>query len=206
MRNNNPFLYKDPDNPYAVKEVVLPVGGIYERDDRKMYSYDFRLTATYNTTIKNAHIINLFAGMEVNSADRHNTWFRGWGLQYDMGMTPFYDYRIFKKGQEEGSKYYTLGDTYYRNNAYYFNGTYSYKGRYTVNGTFRYEGTNKLGKSRKSRWLPTWNISGAWNLHEESWFQKAQPALSHLSLKASYSLTADRGPSTVTNSRVVITA
>ncbi len=40
--------------------------------------------------------------MEVNSADRHNTWFRGWGLQYDMGMTPFYDYRIFKKGQEEG--------------------------------------------------------------------------------------------------------
>ena len=78
MRNNNPFLYKDPDNPYAVKEVVLPVGGIYERDDRKMYSYDFRLTATYNTTIKNAHIINLFAGMEVNSADRHNTWFRGW--------------------------------------------------------------------------------------------------------------------------------
>lgn len=206
MRNNNPFLYKDPDNPYAVKEVVLPVGGIYERDDRKMYSYDFRLTATYNTTIKNAHIINLFAGMEVNSADRHNTWFRGWGLQYDMGMTPFYDYRIFKKGQEEGSKYYTLGDTYYRNNAYYFNGTYSYKGRYTVNGTFRYEGTNKLGKSRKSRWLPTWNISGAWNLHEESWFQKAQPALSHLSLKASYSLTADRGPSTVTNSRVVINA
>ena len=144
--------------------------------------------------------------MEVNSADRHNTWFRGWGLQYDMGMTPFYDYRIFKKGQEEGSKYYTLGDTYYRNNAYYFNGTYSYKGRYTVNGTFRYEGTNKLGKSRKSRWLPTWNISGAWNLHEESWFQKAQPALSHLSLKASYSLTADRGPSTVTNSRVVINA
>jgi hypothetical protein len=170
----------------------LPVGGIYERDDRKMYSYDFRLTATYNTTIKNAHIINLFAGMEVNSADRHNTWFRGWGLQYDMGMTPFYDYRIFKKGQEEGSKYYTLGDTYYRNNAYYFNGTYSYKGRYTVNGTFRYEGTNKLGKSRKSRWLPTWNISGAWNLHEESWFQKAQPALSHLSLIRSLPTAARR--------------
>lgn len=206
VRDNNPFLYKDPDNPYAVKEVVLPVGGIYEREDHKMYSYDFRLTATYNTTINNAHIINLFAGMEVNSSDRHNTWFRGWGLQYDMGMTPFYDYRIFKKGQEEGSKYFTIGDTFYRNNAYYFNGTYSYKGRYTVNGTFRYEGTNKLGKSRKSRWLPTWNISGAWNLHEEPWFQKAQPALSHMTLKASYSLTADRGPASVTNSRVVINA
>lgn len=206
VRDRNPFLYKDPDNPYAVKEVVLPVGGIYERDDRKMYSYDFRLSATYNTTIKNTHIINLFAGMEVNSADRHNTWFRGWGMQYNMGMIPFYDYRIFKKGQEEGSDYYSLSDTYFRNNAYAFNATYSYKGRYTLNGTFRYEGTNKLGKARKSRWLPTWNVSGAWNMHEESWFEKIQPALSHFSLKASYSLTADRGPSSVTNSRVVIGA
>lgn len=31
-------------------------------------------------------------------------------------------------------------------------------------------------------------------------------AISHLSLKASYSLTADRGPSTVTNSAVVISS
>ena len=206
VRNNNPFLYKDPDNPYAVKEVVLPVGGIYERDDRKMYSYDFRLTATYNTTIKNAHIINLFAGMEVNSADRHNTWFRGWGLQYDMGMEPYYDYLAFKQGMESGSKYYTIGDSFYREVAFFFNGTYSYKGRYTINGTYRYEGTNKMGKSRKARWLPTWNISGAWNVHEEKFFSHVQPALSHLSLKASYSLTADRGPSYVTNSLAVIKA
>jgi len=206
VRNSNPFLYKDPENPYAVKETVLPVGGIFEREDRKMYSWDFRLSANYNTTIANDHIINLFGGMEVNSIDRHTTWFRGWGLQYDMGLTPFYDYRVFKKGQEENSKYYTLDNTYYRNNAYFFNGTYSYKGRYTINGTFRYEGTNRMGKSRKSRWLPTWNVAAAWNMHEEPWFEKAQPALSHLTLKASYSLTADRGPSYVTNSRVVINA
>ena len=32
-----------------------------------------------------------------------------------------------------------------------------------MNGTVRYEGSNKLGKSRSARWLPTWNISGAWN-------------------------------------------
>lgn len=40
-------------------------------------------------------------------------------------------------------------------------------------------------------------------MHEENWFQNV-PVASHLSLKASYSLTADRGPSSVTNSFVVI--
>ena len=107
---------------------------------------------------------------------------------------------------ESGSKYYTIGDSFYREVAFFFNGTYSYKGRYTINGTYRYEGTNKMGKSRKARWLPTWNISGAWNVHEEKFFSHVQPALSHLSLKASYSLTADRGPSYVTNSLAVIKA
>ena len=48
-----------------------------------------------------------------------------------------------------------------------------------------------MGRSRSARWLPTWDISGAWNVHEEDFFDKAfAPALSHLTLKASYSLTA----------------
>ena len=47
--------------------------------------------------------------------------------------------------------------------AYYAMGSYSYAGRYILTGTFRYEGSNKLGKAKKSRWLPTWNISGAWS-------------------------------------------
>ena len=123
--------------------VVLPVGGIYERDDRKMYSYDFRLTATYNTTIKNAHIINLFAGMEVNSADRPNTWFRGWGLQYDMGETPFYILDLFKKQLEEITQYYSLSNTRERNAAFAGTFSYSYDYRYTINGTHRYEGSNR---------------------------------------------------------------
>lgn len=73
-----------------------------------------------------------------------------------------------------------------------------------MNGTVRYEGSNKLGKSRSARWLPTWNISGAWLAHEEEWFKPALGnILSFASLKTSYSLTADRGPDFVTNSQIV---
>ncbi len=204
IRDNNPFLYTDPDDPYAVPITVLPEGGIYERGDFRMLSYDFRGTMAYNNVFNEDHIVNLFAGMEVNSVDRHQTWFRGWGMQYAMGEIPYYAYEVFKKGKEENSNYYTMVNGLTRSVAFFWNGTYSYKGKYTLNGTVRYEGTNKLGKTTSSRWLPTWNVSAAWNMHEEEWFKALNPALSFLALKGSYSLTADRGPASVTNSRVVI--
>lgn len=204
IRDNNPFLYTDPDNPYAVPISVLPDGGIYERTDFRMFSYDFRATAAYNKEFEGGHIMNLFGGMELNSVQRSQTWFRGWGLQYSMGEIPRYAYEVFKQGAEKGSDYYSMVNALTRSVAYFANGTYSYRGRYTVNGTIRYEGTNKLGKTTSARWLPTWNVAAAWNIHEESWFKAIEPAFSFFSLKASYSLTADRGPASVTNSRVVI--
>ncbi len=206
IRDNNPFLYTDPDNPYAVPVTVLPDGGIYERTDFKMLSYDFRATAQYNKEFAGGNIVNFFGGMELNQVQRQQTWFRGWGMQYSMGEIARYAYEVFKKGAEENTQYYTMANSLMRSVAFFANGTYSYKGRYTINGTVRYEGTNKLGKTTSARWLPTWNVSGAWNVHEEEWMKGAWPYLSFLSLKASYSLTADRGPASVTNSRVVINA
>jgi outer membrane protein OmpA-like peptidoglycan-associated protein len=109
-----------------------------------------------------------------------------------MGEIPNYAYQVFKKGSEENTDYYTLENKHERSAAFFANGTYSYKGRYTLNGTYRYEGTNRMGKSRAARWLPTWNVSGSWNVHEEEFFEKYSSVLSHLSLRASYSLTAER--------------
>lgn len=202
IRDANPYLYTDPDNIYALPITVLPYGGIYERTDNHMFGWDFRATAAYNDVINNDHIINIYGGMETNCYDRHKSWFRGWGMQYSMGEIANYAYQVFKKSQEEGSDYFTLSNTHTRSAAFFANATYSWKGRYIINGTYRYEGTNGLGKARSSRWLPTWNISGAWNVHEEPWFNKLQPTLSHLTFKLSYSLTADR-PS-VTNAQAVI--
>ncbi|MDE5890299.1 MAG: TonB-dependent receptor, partial [Bacteroidales bacterium] len=206
IRDRNPYLYTDPDNPYSLPISVMPVGGIYERTDNNMLGWDFRATANYSQTFAGKHILNVFGGTEINSTERHGTWFRAWGIQYGMGETPNYDYNVFKRGNEENSDYYSMTNTHVRSAAFFANATYSYDGRYIVNGTIRYEGTNKLGKSRQARWLPTWNVSAAWNIHEENWMRPVSYAISHLSLKASYSLTADRGPSTVTNSAVVISA
>ena len=205
IRDNNQYLYTDPENPYAQPISILPNGGIMNKNTNKMSAWDFRLTAAYNDVYANDHIVNLYGGMEVNSIDRTADWFRGWGLQYSLGEIPNYAYQVFKKGAEMNTDYFTLDNTHERRAAFFGTATYSYKGRYTINGTIRYEGTNKLGKSTKARWLPTWNVSGAWNAHEEPWFQKTfKNVLTTATLKASYSLTAESGPSWVTNSLPVI--
>jgi hypothetical protein len=204
IRDNNPFLYIDPDEPYAWPISILPQGGVYQQTNYKMKGYDFRGTFLWNRVYNDTHITNLFGGMEVNSIDRSRTWFNGWGLQYNMGEIPFYMYQFFKKSVEQGSSYYSMYNTHLRSAAFFGNGTYSYKGRYTINGTIRYEGTNKLGKSKTARWLPTWNTAGAWNMHEETFFEEVKPALSRFTVKVSYSLTADRGPQDATNSLIVL--
>lgn len=203
IRNANPFLYTDPDNQYATPISVLPEGGIFRKTTHSMLGYDFRGTFSYKDVINDDHTVNFYAGAEANSADRKKTNFTGWGLQYSLGEVPFYGYELFKKSIEENTLYYGLKNTKYRNLAFFGNTTYSWKRRYTLNGTFRYEGSNKLGKSKASRWLPTWNVSGAWNVHEEDFFHHLAP-LESLTFRASYSLTADRGPENVSNSLVDI--
>ena len=205
IRDANRWLYTDPDVPNSLPFSVLPVGGFYRETKYKMNSWDFRATASYNDVYNNDHILNLFGGMEVSNTDRNRTFFTGVGHQYDYGNTSRFDYHYFKQSSEENTRYYYLTNSYGRDVAFFGTATYSWKGRYTLNGTIRYEGSNRLGKARKSRWLPTWNVSAAWNVHEEAWFDKTfKNALSHATLKASYSLTGDKPA--VTNAQMRIGA
>lgn len=206
IRNSNSYLYTNPDDPYAVPETVMPYGGIYNRTDYKMLTNDFRFTASYDKTFDDVHKVYVFTGAETNSVERNNNWFRGWGLQYELGEIPFIDYKLFKKGQEENSNYYSIRNTRSRQAAFYGTANYTYDNRYTLNGTIRYEGTNRLGRSKTARWMPTWNIAGMWNVSEETFFKNLDIPVSNFSIKSSYSLTADRGPSSVTNSKIIITS
>ena len=194
IRDYNKFLYTDPDDENALPQTILPKGGMYFVNQYKMSQFDLRLSATYNTSIKEKHILNFFAGMEMNMTDRNTIAFEGWGFCYDDGGTPFIDYNLFKQKIEEGSTYYGNTWRYSRSMAFFATGTYSYLGRYNINLTGRYEGTNGLGKSQNARWLPTWNVGVSWNAHEETWYEPAREILSNATLKASYSLTADRCP------------
>lgn len=204
IRDANPLLYTTPDDPYAVPVFVLPSGGIYNRADNKILVNDFRFNAKYSNTFAEKQVLNIEGSASVNSVQRNNNWFRGWGLQYGLGEIPFVDYRVFKRGQEENSAYYSVGNTRGREIAFFGKAAYAYNEKYSLEVTGRYEGSNRLGKSQSARWMPTWSVGGLWNVDKEDFFTNLESPFSALTLRSSYSLNADRGPSSVTNSVVII--
>jgi len=206
VRDNNPFLYKDPDNPFSLPVSILESGGFFEKREYKIKSMDFRADMRYRKTFQYRHSVDFYGGMEVNATDRTSDWFRGIGMQYDNGEIPFTNHLAFKKYREQNTNYFELNNTSGRHAAFFGTLGYSFRGKYSLMGTARYEGSNRLGKARKARWMPTWNIGGAWNIHEESFITALQPAVSHLKLRASYSLNGKAGPLWVSNSKAIISS
>lgn len=201
IKRNNRFLYRDPDNPEAEPEIVLPYGGFYNRTEDMLVNFDFRNSLTYNKTIADKHTVNILAGQQVKYADRQNFSNTGYGYQYENGGTPFVDYRVLKQTIENNFPYYGMARDYDRFVALYASGTYSYNSKYNFTGTVRYDGSNRLGQSRKARWLPTWSVAGSWNVEQEN-FMKDQSWLDYLTVRSSYGLTASMGPAT--NSSIVL--
>ena len=191
--NNNNFLWTDPDNPSELPVVVLPIGGFYNTYDNSLVSYYGRLTGNYNL-VKETYALNLFAGGEIRSVDRLTRNALGYGYLWasEMAVT---DNRIIRKILDAGDSYFGMQQEYDRSMGFFATGTGSYKGRYTLNATIRTEGSNQMGKSAQARWLPTWNISGAWDIRSESFMKNKMEEykldwISTLRLRATYGLTA----------------
>ena len=157
---------------------------------------DFRGTVQYNNVWYDTHIFNALVGMEANRADYDAKEQTVYGVDYENARNVVYEPSLYKQAKEEGTQFSGFSRTWNRRLAYFANVNYSYKGRYAANLTGRYDGSNQLGKARKSRWLPTWNISASWNAHEEpfmrNWMEKTNGAVSHAALRLSYSLVGEQ--------------
>jgi TonB-linked SusC/RagA family outer membrane protein len=200
VKDANPYLYRDPANPNAEPVVVLPYGGFYNRSDDQLKNYTFRNSLSYNQTFGD-HLVTAIVGQELKSADRQNANNVGFGYQYNNGGTPFVDYRIVKSALEENSQYYGMSNEYDRFVGFFGNASYTYKGKYNLAATVRDDGSNRLGKSSSARWLPTWTISGRWNIDREK-FMENVTGISYLNLRGSYGLNASYG--SATNSTAIL--
>lgn len=197
---SNRYLYTDPDKPNSLPISVMPEGGIYTINSNKVKQLDFRGTVSYNhiwsVRGEEAHIFNALAGMEANRADYDASEHNDYGVDYENGRNVINTWEFYKQAKEEGADFISFGRSWNRRLAYFANLNYSYKGRYQLNLTGRYDGSNQLGKSRKARWLPTWNVSTSWNAHEENFFKRFMEntnyKFSHAVLRLSYSLVGEQ--------------
>ena len=193
---SNTYLYTDPDQPNSLPMTVMPTGGINTLNSNSVKQLDFRGTVNYNKVWNDTHIFNALVGMEANRADYDAREEQTFGVDYDNARIVQKNYFREKQFKEEGTSTESFARSWNRRLAYFANVNYSYKGRYALNLTGRYDGSNQLGKSRDSRWLPTWNVSTSWNAHEEAWFQKwmekTNGAFSHGTIRLSYSLVGEQ--------------
>lgn len=187
----NRFLYENPDFPNDLPRIVMPSGGFYNRNENSLTNYDFRNNITYTQSF-GKHDLNVLVGQQVRYADRQNAFNTGYGYQYDYGGIPIVDYRVIKQGVEKGLQYYGMNRLYDRFVGFYTTVDYTFNKKYNFKGAVRYDGSNQLGKSPTARWLPTWSVSGAWNIDQES-FMKDVKSVSFLKLRGSYGLTAAMG-------------
>ena len=190
IRTYNKYLYKDPNNPFALPVSVLPEGGIRRKTEATTTANTFRATLNYNDSFANGlHTLGLFGGFEMDNAKHTNDITDHFGLLYNSGNYGTYSYKWFQFWQEQGYTYYSLNNTINNNQAFFGNATYTFKNRYTVNGTLRYDASNQFGPSPYIRWMPTWNTGVSWNVTQEHFFQYLKP-ISHLSFNASFGVTA----------------
>lgn len=197
----NRLLWTDPENPTFHPVSVLPYGGFYRTADVYLRNYYMRNQVQWTEKFGYNHHVNLSALTELRHIDRQQSNFEGVGYQYDKGGVPFFDPLYFQHMSTENGQYYGMGYDWDRYIAFMGRGAYSYDDRYSVNATLRYDGSNKLGKSKNARWLPTWNVSGAWNIDREAFFNHAPQWISQARVRATYGLVASMGPAT--NSSVV---
>jgi TonB-linked SusC/RagA family outer membrane protein len=194
IKDANPLLFRDPDKPSSDPVVVLPVGGFNNVNEDQLRYFYIRNSINWTETFNTIHNVSVLAGQEIKFTDRNSVQSSGIGIVYESGGVQVIDPNMIEFLNRQGISTYQIGVDRERFAGMFVNGGYSLNGKYIFNGTIRYDGSNRLGKSRAARYLPTWNISGAWNVHNESFFKFDW--LSYLKVRATYGLSANLGPNT----------
>lgn len=194
IQDANNLLFNDPDNPGLNPVVVLPQGGFQYLDQTTLFNFFSRVSADWNKKIGADHEINILAGQEIRFTNRSNSSTTGLGVVFGSGEVVATDPNIIEFFNIQDIDYYELGNFRDRFIGSFVNGGYAYKSRYIANFTARYDGSNQLGRTSDVRFLPTWNVSGAWNISQEPFMQFS--FLDDLKLRATYGLSGNLPPNT----------
>ncbi|MEG0464562.1 SusC/RagA family TonB-linked outer membrane protein [Bacteroides sp.] len=194
--DSNRFLFRNPKMPTSNPYSILPEGGFYNTDESDLRHTYFRATADYSPRLGMDHILNLFAGFEANKVDRKVRANDGWGYLWDKGGVVVTHPDVMDYLKQQGDTYFHYNESRDRRISSFINTAYSYQGKYVFNAGLRYDGSNQLGSSREARYLPSWNVSAAWNMHEEPFMRTLSKVVNVLKPKISYGYNGIMGPST----------
>lgn len=174
IENNTEVFYSPRDSRYDEVDVLKK--GDFTHNSLKTNKYEGEFTATYAKLIKD-HRINLVAGGYLSSSEAVNQGYAAQG--FPAGD---FSYPSFSKGYPEGGT-----PSYYeeisRSVSAYINGGYSFADRYLLDLSYRVNGSSIFGSSK--RYIGTWSVGVAWNLHNEKFIADHFDGVKMMKLRAS---------------------
>jgi hypothetical protein len=136
------------------------------------------------------------AGEEIRFTNRSGKSSTGLGVIFESGGVVVTDPSIIEFFNLQNINYFSIDEGRDRFFGLFLNAGYAYKSRYVGNFTVRYDGSNQLGESDAARYLPTWNVSGAWNMHNEGFFNEIGffQNFDYMKLRGTYGISGNLPP------------
>lgn len=189
LRDKNGLLWRNPNDPNAVKESILPVGGILVARNNTGKSYNIRNQVTFDKGWGDHHI-NSLVGSEIRSEYIDRSYNKNYGYQYYSGKTTNPSTLAYLRAVYEDDKLFITSFQQENVVGFYTAHQYSFLNRYNVEGGARFDGSNMFGKSVRSKFLPNYSVGVSWNVEKEPFFSKLnlQDHIVFLKFRASYAL------------------
>ena len=174
--NNNSEVFSSPmDSRFT--NVAFMKRGTYNNMKSENNKYEGELTATYGKMFNDYHLINLSAGSYISQSDVTTS-------GYSVQGFPVGDYTLpsFSNGYPDGGT-----PTYYedvtRSVSAYAIGNYSFDNRYLLDFSYRVNGSSIFGVTKK--YIGTWAVGAAWNLHRENFIKDNIDGISMFKIRGS---------------------
>ncbi len=193
IQDANNLLFNDPENPGLNPVVVLPQGGFNYLDQSDLLSFFARFSGEWSKQFGTNHTINALAGQEIRFSNRDEASTTSMGVLYESGKLVVTDPNIVRFFNLQNVDINSFDESKDRFIGFFFNGGYAFREKYIANFTVRYDGSNQLGESKNARFLPTWNASAAWNVHNERFMANVN-FLDELKFRGTYGISGNLPP------------
>ncbi|MBZ4189377.1 SusC/RagA family TonB-linked outer membrane protein [Niabella beijingensis] len=166
------WVHRNRVDPGSTERDRLPFGGELRQQTNQQKQYNIRTQANYSSFIDRGqrHQINATLGGEMSStsnsgmAQIRRGYYPDRGYSFadiDLAVYPGYAQWLRENGQAKITEDLTNLISAYLTASYIFND------RYILSGTLRSDFSNAFGTRSNERFLPTWGISGRWNMDRD---------------------------------------
>ncbi len=189
LRTANTLLYKDPTDPLAVAESILPKGGfILARANLGTFFYIKNSLSLKKTWSK--HSLDAMGGIDITSDRVDRKYTKGIGYMYYGGRIISPSTLAYQQSVQNDDRLYVESFQHQTMVGYYSNFQYSFLSRYNIEGGGRLDASNMFGKLNRSKFLPNYSVGLSWNVDREPMFValNKQQNIDYFKIRGSYAL------------------